>query len=210
LSPKDLKERNFHSSKINVLITFDDGYLSWVDVCLPILKKQNIQAVFFVNSGLVDASKESGEQEAYVQENLYLRTKRKIISWEGIKTLEREGHTIGGHTKTHRRLSELQEAEQEIDIQEDKARIEEILQKKISLFAFPFGNRGDYTPVTSEIAFKTGYNHVFSTEPAFLNIATLSTIPRLCIEDGCTKSELVRWIEGGYDLYSKVKKLCAR
>ncbi len=210
LSPKDFDEHNFHTSKINVLVTFDDGYASWVDVCLPILAKQNIQAVFFVNSGLIDASKESGEQDAYVQENLYLRTKRKIISWEGIQTLNTAGHTVGGHTKTHRRLSGLQEFEQEREIQEDKEQIEEILQSEIFLFAFPFGNRRDYTPVTREIAREAGYRHVFSTTSSFVDMESLDVVSRVCIPDGCTERELVRFIEGGYDLYAKVKKLCVR
>src|SRR5688572_6643441 len=39
ITPKDFKEKKFASNKINILLTFDDGYQSWIDNCLPILNK---------------------------------------------------------------------------------------------------------------------------------------------------------------------------
>ncbi len=52
LSPQDFVEQTFDTNKVNVLLTFDDGYQSWVDVALPVLREKEITAVFFVNSGL--------------------------------------------------------------------------------------------------------------------------------------------------------------
>ena len=44
ITPQQFIAREFDAKKINVLITFDDGYQSWIDVCVPVLKKYNLKA----------------------------------------------------------------------------------------------------------------------------------------------------------------------
>jgi len=211
LTPQEFIERKFNPEKINILITFDDGYASWVTTCLPILRKLQCRGVFFLNSGLPDIVQDENARLNFVRENLKLQTSRKTISWEEVRLLCESGHTLGGHTKTHRRLSELQEEVQKAEITEDKKRIETMLGTQVSLFAYPFGNVGDFIPQSALCAQKAGYTHVFSTESGFVDTTSGNfNIPRICLEDNGADSVLTRWVEGGHDLYTKIKYLCVR
>lgn len=209
LTPEDFCEGKFDAQRINVLITFDDGYASWVDVCLPVLSAYNLKALFFINSGLLDAQG-AEEQATFVRERLLLTQPHSTLSWEGACALSRAGHTVGGHTRSHRRLSELPIAMQEEEIQSDKARLTEMLGTSITTFAYPFGNHGDYTEDTARLTRDAGYTHAFTTEGVFADTRTPYTLSRLCIEDSLPPAALRRWVEGGYDIYGILKKLCAR
>lgn len=209
LTPHDFREARFDPGRINVLITFDDGYESWTKICTPVLATKNIQAIFFINSGLIDAAQDSEKVSRYVKERLLL-SPRNILTWEGVRTLIESGHTIGGHTTTHVRLSLLQEDTQQEEIVNDKKRIESMTQKELSFFAYPFGQTGDFNDVSKEVAAKAGYSYAFTTEGLFADMRALFTLPRLCLEDDSSLLKVRYWIEGGYDLYYKLKKLCVR
>ena len=209
LTPEEFTAGNFDTERINLLITFDDGYTSWVDVCLPVLLEYNVKALFFINSGLLDAEREN-KQETFVRERLLLTKPHRILTWEGVRTLLRAGHTIGGHTRSHVRLSELSVAGQEEEIKVDKARLSTMLGTSVTTIAYPFGNHGDYTGDTVRIVNEAGYTHAFTTEGVFADMRTQYAISRLCIPDGLPPTALRRWIDGGYDLYGILKKLCVR
>ena len=209
ISPQDFLESRFHPSRINILITFDDGYSSWVDICLPVLTETRTQALFFINSGLVEVSGNSTERERYIRDRLFI-SPRAILSWNGVVELYRNGHMIGGHTTTHTRLSLLQEREQRDEIVNDKALIESRIGGTLSTFAYPFGQRTDYTSVTGRLLKESKYAYAFTTEGVFASTQNPYAVSRLCLESDMPLSVLSRWIEGGYDIYQKIKKICVR
>lgn len=209
LTPDACTVGSFDTKQINLLITFDDGYASWVDICLPVLLEYNVKALFFINSGLLDAEREN-KQEAFVRERLLLTKPHRILTWEGARTLLRASHTIGGHTRTHMRLSELPVTGQEEEIKGDKVRLSTMLGTSATAIAYPFGNHDDYTGDTVRIVNEAGYTHAFTTEGVFADIHSPYEVSRLCIPDGLPPRTLRRWVEGGYDLYGILKKLCAR
>ncbi len=209
LTPEEFTAGKFDTERINVLITFDDGYASWVDVCLPVLTEHKVKALFFINSGLLDAQG-AEEQATFVRERLLLTQPHSTLSWEGARALLRAGHTVGGHTRSHTRLSELSVAEQEAEIKDDQARLTEVLDSEVATFAYPFGSHGDYTEDTMRLTREVGYTHAFTTNGTFADVRNPHALSRLCIEDNLSPRALSWWVEGGYDIYGILKKLCVR
>src|SRR3989344_3576678 len=88
ITPDDFVAKRFDEKKINVLLTFDDGYESWMSVCLPVLTTHNVRGLFFVNSGLLDVHDNAEKQARYVKKRLLLFP-RKTLSWDGALELFR-------------------------------------------------------------------------------------------------------------------------
>lgn len=59
---------------------------------------------------------------------------------------------IGAHTETHRTLSILEEREQESEMLLSAIKLEKICNRKIELFAYPFGLKEDFNEKTLELA----------------------------------------------------------
>ncbi len=209
ITPKEFAESTFDTERINILVTFDDGYASWTRMCLPILDQHDIKALFFINSGIPELYGNETELQAYLRENLLI-SPHTTLSWSDVSRLVEAGHTIGGHTVHHPRLSALSEDIQKDEIVPDKEVIENKLGTTVSLFAYPFGGSGDYTEVTKEIVAEAGYTHAFTTSGTFVDHTDSYAISRMCVEDTQSPASLNRWILGGYDIYRMIKSVCVR
>ena len=68
------------------------------------------------------------------------------MSWDDVKSLLFQGHSIGAHSKTHPKLIDLNKDELEDEVVISSQRIENILNINIDNFAFPFGTPSVVTP----------------------------------------------------------------
>ncbi|HEX4799414.1 MAG TPA: polysaccharide deacetylase family protein, partial [Candidatus Paceibacterota bacterium] len=157
LTPTDFFANTFHPKKINILITFDDGYASWATVCAPILEAEGVLALFFVNSHLLEVSHDSELTRAFTHDNLLLATPRALLTSKQLISLIGQGHSIGGHTKNHARLAALQKDEEEAEVVEDKKVLETYTHDALRAFAYPFGHRGDFTSRSMGAVARAGY-----------------------------------------------------
>lgn len=204
LTPEAFHQENWIPGKMNVLLTFDDGYTSWLNVCAPILTKYNCKALFFINSGLIDVAHESVRQHEYVSQNLKLEPK-ETLSWSEVRELVAEGHTIGGHSTGHKHLGKLIAEEVRKEVQEDKRSIESNLGITVQDFAYPFGVEGDYTDETEQLIRSCHYAYVYTAVPGFVS-TTLAHIPRTMVEKQQSPRSIRRWLLGDYDVFVRIKK----
>ena len=82
---------------MNIVITFDDGYKSWISKAAPALRELHMPATFFVSSGFLNLSEEQENEFARVR----LKATRKItgsLREKDVRWLSGAGFTIGGHT----------------------------------------------------------------------------------------------------------------
>ena len=160
------------SKKINVVITFDDGYKSWISKAAPALEELNMPAAFFVSSGFLDLSEE--EEEEYAR--LRLKVTREIsggLREDDVRWLSEKGFTIGGHTCTHANLAEIHSrAELLREILTDKQRLESIVAKEIRFFAYPFGACRHPNEDLIGILEEAGYTGAVTTIPGFNTAST--------------------------------------
>jgi peptidoglycan/xylan/chitin deacetylase (PgdA/CDA1 family) len=209
ITPDEFEDTVFDSERINILVTFDDGYASWSTVCLPVLERYGVKALFFINSGIPELYGNEAERNAYLKNNLLL-SPHTTLSWDDVLSLRGAGHTVGGHTVHHSRLSALSYGVEKDEIVLDKEAIENKLGTTVSLFAYPFGGNGDYTEVTKGIVEESGYTCAFTTSGKFVDHTDSYAISRMCIEDNQSPESMTRWILGGYDIYRMIKNICVR
>lgn len=101
---------------------------------------------------------------------------------------------VGAHTVTHPKLSALSAAEQRQEIEQSKSRLEAILERSVTSFAYP---HGDYTKVTAELVAGAGFACACSTRVNRVRRQTnCFQIPRMEVGDwdGDTfAKQLARW-----------------
>jgi len=161
---------NLSNKKINTVITFDDGYKSWVTQAVPVLKKYELPAAFFICSGYLGLDK--GEQAEFNRSNLFKtlgpRKTSPCLERSDVKKLADEGYTIGGHTINHINLAG--EKAREIirhEICDDKTMLESIVGYKLKYFSYPFGEAENSEIDISRILRESGYKAAFTANGGF-------------------------------------------
>jgi len=89
--------------KKNVVITFDDGYVSQLEFAVPLLKKYNLKATFFIPLKYVGGTDDWNEVTASIMDADTLRALNPM-------TVE-----LAYHSYTHRKYNQLSPDEREAD-----------------------------------------------------------------------------------------------
>jgi peptidoglycan/xylan/chitin deacetylase (PgdA/CDA1 family) len=84
------------------------------------------------------------------------------MSVEQIRALPQDLVTIGSHTSSHPYLPKLGEDDARREISRSRAQIEEMLNRKVTLFSFPFGG---FNEKLVQLCRDAGYQRVFTTLP---------------------------------------------
>jgi peptidoglycan/xylan/chitin deacetylase (PgdA/CDA1 family) len=85
------------------------------------------------------------------------------LRWEDVRAMRQSGLiSFGAHTVSHPVLSRCSPAEQTSEIITSKQRLEEELGESCLLFAYPYGQPGDYTELTTQIVRRAGYTFALS------------------------------------------------
>jgi peptidoglycan/xylan/chitin deacetylase (PgdA/CDA1 family) len=204
ITPGAYEAGNFDLNKINIVISFDDGYASWTEMCVPILERHGVKALFFVNSGLLTVAHDTELTNTYVKNNLKLSPKR-LLTWEGLGTLIKSGNTLGGHTVNHMSLRGVHEDVIKSEVEDDKIAIQSKCGIILKHFAYPFGAARDYSEKTETLIHGYGYTYVYIAEPGFV-ISGRKHIPRTLIEKHQSYRDIHRWMLGSYDLFTYLKR----
>jgi peptidoglycan/xylan/chitin deacetylase (PgdA/CDA1 family) len=120
-------------------LSFDDNYRSWHS-SLGLLDRLGVKATFYVNTSPMRGVASQEETDTYF-DRIRHRGERVALSPSELKDLAASGHTIGGHTHTHRNLAALTTDEALADISRNLDCLEEHLGTRAAHFAVPFGLR---------------------------------------------------------------------
>lgn len=209
LTPAEFANGVRDAKRLNVLITFDDGYASWVAHALPVLSMHGIQGLFFINSGMLDMSNREGGADTFMREQLKIRP-RDPLTWEGARILMVQGHTVGGHARSHENLMTLHDDVLRNEIEHDKEKLEAELRAPMVHFAYPFGTVSHFNDATKEAVKRAGYTRAYSAVSRFVTHTETFSIPRMCIEDDATPKSLKMWLFGAYDIFDILKSVFTR
>ena len=152
----------------NLLITFDDGLLSNRTISENVLQPLGINAIFFVIPDFVEIE-EYDESKRFIANHLIPGTTPgdipqgwRNMQWHDLVYLVEQGHTIGCHTRTHRRLSECNsDLELESELIDSANIIESRLSVLVKHFAFTFGDINSLSQQSLNIAVNR-YHFIYS------------------------------------------------
>ena len=157
INPKNLNKINNNG---NILLTFDDGFLSNYFFAKKVLNKLNIKGIFFIVTDLVD-KKNKKEIISKIIDKKYLKN-QKFLEKKHLNQLIKMGHSIGAHGKSHLRLSQINDYKKlREEIVTPKITIMKKFKFKTNFFAFPYGDIKSINKKSINIIFKE-YRYLFS------------------------------------------------
>ncbi len=160
------------TNSLSVAFTFDDGLMSQYNTAVPILRRYNIPACFYITT-------------AYKGE-IFMQSKElhHIVEW---------GFDMGSHSQTHTRFTRLNLKDIVNEVAESKEYLEQITGKEIDKLSLPFGS---YNNQILEVIFQQGITSVYTTE-AMSNLKTNGTklFHRFNMKQNTTCAELQRMLK---------------
>ncbi len=133
-----------------VFITFDDAYVSFVDVAQPLLARYNMTATLFAPTAYI------GGRAKWIDE--IGEGDRRILDWQDLRDLQASGIEIGGHSHEHLGLDLLSKHRLTADIERNRALLEDCLGESIRSFAYPYGH---HSRRVREAIRRSGYEVAF-------------------------------------------------
>ncbi|HEY3185716.1 MAG TPA: polysaccharide deacetylase family protein [Gaiellaceae bacterium] len=137
-----------------LVVTFDDAYLSVLELAYPILFALGLPATVFAVTDYVDANRpldwlgidhwRGGPHEREL----------RGMTWDQLGRLAAVGWEIGSHTCTHPRLTRLDDDALAIELRESRASCERALGRPCDSLAYPFG---DFDARVAAAAGRAGY-----------------------------------------------------
>ena len=198
-----------------VLVTFDDGYRTVATVARPILERFGIPAALFVCSTPVEertffwydaiaiargeAEVQRLKQAPFAEWHAAVCAARAPVS-EGnphaplrvdeLVTMADSGFEIGGHTATHPILARADRDRQREEIARNQQTIRAWVDRQPAAFAYPNGERSDYSSGTVSILRELSYDMAFTTEAGFASGGQRLEWPRFLMLAGVSEAEL--------------------
>ena len=210
IDPYVLKKSDLPKGKNNLLLTFDDGFKSNYIFAKTILKKLKIKGVFFIVSDLINSNNHKNKliiKNIFPEKKLLNSSKFNAMSWNDVKKLEKMGHIIGSHTKSHLRLSDIKSLpnlRNQIIAPINVFKKNKI--KKPIFFAYSFGDFSSFNKKCFNIA-KSKYKFIFSGIRGD-NIKPKTMMYRDNIEDNYSLNTINFFLRGYSDfLYKKYRKI---
>lgn len=147
-------------------LTFDDGYADFATRAVPVLLRYGFGATAFVVSGRIGAH------------NVWDDGPRKPLMTDGqIRTVADAGIEIGSHGRLHVSLPGTDDTELREELEESRARLEDLIGAPVNGFAYPYGHAGDRE---IEAVRAAGYDYACHIRP---DAPSRHAVPRAYIGD---------------------------
>ena len=177
-------------------ITFDDGYRDNLEIALPILEDLGLPATIYVPTGVVDRT------AVYD----WYRKPPPALSWNDLASIASGGLVdVQAHTRTHRALTRLTDAEARDEIAGAKADLEHKLEVQVTTIAYP---AGIYTERDIALVREAGYRGALTTRNGVNRGAEpLETLRRTMLMAGDTLHDFKAKMNGLLDQPSMLEQV---
>jgi GT2 family glycosyltransferase/peptidoglycan/xylan/chitin deacetylase (PgdA/CDA1 family) len=137
-----------------LVITIDDGYQDNSELAAPALTRRGLTATVFAVSERVGRRNDWSGGDHLAD--------RPLASWDELRAMQDDGLTIGGHTRTHPRLTQLDDEAAKAEIEGARNDLGEKLGAVPATFAYPFGV---YDERMAALAESAGYSASCGVKP---------------------------------------------
>ncbi|MGE5410139.1 MAG: polysaccharide deacetylase family protein [Clostridiales bacterium] len=181
----DLKaEKNY------VIITFDDGFQSFLRNALPVLQDLKIPCAVFFPTLFIGMSPDWEEW------NIFKETNEVIMTEEQIKSLPKDLITIGSHSHSHPAFFNSSDWDVDLEFCKSKEILKSICATEVTLFSFPYGQLNEKL---AELAFEAGYSRLFTIDHSVIDsVLDKNIMGRVFIDPSDSKLEFKLKISGAY------------
>jgi hypothetical protein len=132
----------------DVVITFDDGHQSNLDIAVPLLLERGLCAYFFITTGFIDS-------------------RPGFLKSEGVAALANvPDMVVGSHGVTHQFFNDLSSYAAHQELVESKGFLENITKHPCASMSFPGGR---YNKTTLELLRSAGYTQWFGSDVGMVN-----------------------------------------
>jgi peptidoglycan/xylan/chitin deacetylase (PgdA/CDA1 family) len=139
-----------------VAVTFDDGLENLLENAIPELEQRGIPSTIFVPTELL------GQFPPWVTNASDRNLWGKMMSSDQLKALPTNLISLGSHGMTHAMLPSLREEDARRELTESRQKLEDLSNRRVTLFSFPFGAFNECLVTWCREA---GYERVFTSLP---------------------------------------------
>jgi peptidoglycan/xylan/chitin deacetylase (PgdA/CDA1 family) len=164
-------------------ITFDDGYLNNLTHALPVLVRNGFSATCYAVSQLL------GKSNAWDHETGIPAS--SLMSAQALRQWVAGGQEVGGHTRHHVRLRQMDAATCRDEIRLCKSELEDATGAAVDHFCYPYG---DYGPEHVAMAREAGFKTVTTTQRSRCHAGEdMLQLPRIPVLRSTTR--LALWLK---------------
>lgn len=177
--PEQLYEYLVHNAPLPakpIMITFDDTRAEQYSIGAAEMKKYGFKGVFFVMTVSIN--------------------RPGYMSKEEIKSLADDGHVVAAHTWDHHMVTKYSGEDWNTQLVKPKAKLEEIIGKPLTDFAYPFGLWN--TAAIPELK-KSGYKMAYILSTKRDSIDPLYTIRRMIVSGTWTTERMMKSTESTFE-----------
>jgi peptidoglycan/xylan/chitin deacetylase (PgdA/CDA1 family) len=161
-----------------VAVTFDDAYLSVLQLARPLLDSVGFPATVYAPTAYLDTPEQPLKWNGIERWHDGPHERELLpMSWDQLRELADAGWEIGSHTRTHPHLTELDDETLRAELVESKATAEDRMGRPCTTIAYPYG---DYDERVVAAAGAAGYAAA-GTLPARLHSERPLAWPRVGI-----------------------------
>ncbi|MBM3666213.1 MAG: polysaccharide deacetylase family protein [Actinobacteria bacterium] len=127
----------------SLVVSFDDGYASVLEHAVPIMRELDLPGTIFVPTDFVGAPGPMRWPGIDEWSEGPFREELRCLDWDQLRGLRDAGWEVGSHTRSHPRLSRLQDDALLAELAGSRDRLREELGGDRRSLAFPYGDEDE-------------------------------------------------------------------
>jgi peptidoglycan/xylan/chitin deacetylase (PgdA/CDA1 family) len=121
-------------------VTFDDAYVSVLDLAFPVLERLGLPGTVYVPTAWTGSDRPMSWPGIDQWTGGPWEDELRPLSWDQLRRLAEAGWEVGSHTRTHPRLTRLDDARLAEELAASRHDCESALERPCSSIAYPYGD----------------------------------------------------------------------